>query len=120
MSNRPLAALPGAARMLCLSRRDGEICTRRAGHLGLHNRTGSSILWSEIDADQPRCPGSGRDATPAPTLADGYPDGRALCEVCFAFVQLGDATLAEHDSWRGDDTRQEADQRREWMNSHGW
>ncbi|WP_258070770.1 hypothetical protein [Pseudoclavibacter sp. AY1F1] len=120
MSNRPIAQLPGAARMLCLSRRDGEICTRRAGHLGLHNRTGSSILWSDVNADQPRCPGSGSAATPAPRLADGYPNGLALCPVCFAFVALDVGTLSEHDSWRGDATREEADQRREWMNSHGW
>ncbi|MGO2748616.1 MAG: hypothetical protein ACTIA6_01025 [Pseudoclavibacter sp.] len=120
MSNRPIAQLPGAARMLCLSRRDGEICTRRAGHLGLHNRTGSSILWSDVSADPPRCPASGTAATPAATLEDGYPNGRGVCGVCFAFVRLDDGKLVEHDSWRGDATREEADRRREWMNTHGW
>ncbi|VXB91634.1 MULTISPECIES: hypothetical protein [unclassified Pseudoclavibacter] len=120
MSNRPIAQLPGAARMLCLSRRSGEICTRRAGHAGLHNRTGSSLLWSDIDADAPRCPASGSPAVPAPRLPDGYPHGRALCGVCFAFVTLDDGALSAHDSWRGDESREEADQRREWMNTHGW
>lgn len=120
MSNRPIAQLPGAARMLCLSRRDGEICTRRAGHLGLHNRTGSSILWSEVSADPPLCGESGATGSPAATLADGYPHGRALCGVCFAFVPLDGDTLAEHNSWRGDATREESDRRRAWMNTHGW
>ncbi len=120
MSNRPIAQLPGAARMLCLSRRDGEICTRRAGHAGLHNRTGSSILWSDVNADLPRCAGSGATATAAQALTNGFPHGRAICPVCFAFVTLEGGELAEHDSWRGDPSREEADQRREWMNTHGW
>jgi hypothetical protein len=111
---------PGAARRLCLSRRNGEICTREAGHRGLHHRVGTALLWSERDADPPRCPGSGRAAHPAPALEDGYPDGRGLCDVCFGFVPIRDGVLATHDSWRGDDTREEADRRRAWFNTHGW
>jgi hypothetical protein len=114
------AALPGAARRLCLSRRRGEICTREDGHRGLHHRVGTGLMWSERDADPPRCPGSGLPARPAPVLDDGFPDGRALCDVCFAFVELDRGLRAEHDSWRGDATRAEGDRRREWFNTHGW
>lgn len=79
------------------------------------------MMWSDVQADAPRCPGSGSAATPAPTLADGFPDGRALCPVCWAFAPLtDDGVLAEHDSWRGDATRADADRRREWFNAHGW
>lgn len=114
----PLA--PGAARRLCLSRRHGEICTRPAGHAGLHHRVGTGLMWSERDADDPRCPGSGTAGEPAPLADDGYPDGRALCPVCWAFVELHDGRLSEHDTWRGDPTRAEADRRRDWFNAHGW
>lgn len=117
---RAFAALPGAARRLCLSRRSGEICTRPAAHAGLHHRTGTGLMWSERDADAPRCPGSGAPAAPAATLDDGFPGGRALCDVCFAFVPIESGLRAEHDSWRGDATREEADRRREWFNAHGW
>lgn len=120
MTSRPLAALPGAARRLCLSRRSGEICTRPAGHAGLHHRVGTGHLWSDLQADAPRCPGSGRPGAPAATLDDGFPGGRALCEVCFGFVALDAGALAEHDSWRGEDTREDGDRRREWFNAHGW
>jgi len=118
---RTLAALPGAARMLCLSRRRGEICTREKGHRGLHHRRETSLMWSDLQADPPACAGAGRRVEPAPTLDDGYPDGRALCPVCWAFVALdADAGLVEHDSWRGDDTRAEGDRRRAWFNAFGW
>jgi hypothetical protein len=114
------ANTPGATPGLCLSRRAGEICTRQRGHRGLHHRVGTALLWSEREADPPRCPGSGRPAQPAATLADGYPGGRALCPVCWGFVPVQGEALTEHDSWRGDATRQETDRRREWFNTHGW
>lgn len=118
---RTLAALPGAARRLCLSRRNGEICTREDGHRGLHHRTGGRLLWSDLQADAPECPGGGSPAEPAPTLDDGFPDGRAVCPVCWAFVELtAESALAPHDSWRGDESREEADRRREWFNAFGW
>lgn len=118
---RTLAALPGAARRLCLSRRRGEICTRENGHRGLHHRRGGSLLWNDLQADPPECPGAGAVAEAAPTLDGGFPDGRALCPVCWAFVGLeADGTLTAHDTWRGDPTRAEADQRRDWFNAFGW
>ena len=116
-----LGALPGAARRLCLSRRQGEICTREKNHRGLHHRRGGSMLWSDLQADPPECPASGTPAEAAPVLADGYPGGRALCPVCWAFVlRRADGTLRRHRSWRGDATRADADRRRAWFNTHGW
>lgn len=115
-----LPALPGAARRLCLSRRHGEICTREAGHPGLHHRKNTGSLWSELQADPPRCPGSGLPAEPAATLADGFPGGRALCDVCGGFVALDDGLRVEHDSWRGDPVSDDDERRREWFNLHGW
>ena len=54
-------------------------------------------------------------------LENGFPDGRAVCPVCWAFVPLeDDGTLSPHDTWRGDPTRAEADQRRVWFNAYGW
>ncbi|MDQ1084888.1 MULTISPECIES: hypothetical protein [Microbacterium] len=117
---RTLAALPGAARKLCLSRRNGEICTRENGHRGLHHRTGGRRLWSDVQADPPACPAVGTPVEPAPRLADGFPGGRALCPICWAFVMPVNGVLSAHDSWRGDETRDEADRRREWFNSYGW
>lgn len=117
---RTLAGLPGAARRLCLSRRNGEICTRENGHRGLHHRKGGRLLWSDLQADPPACPGGGAPAEPAATLPDGFPHGRAVCPVCWAFVTLADATLAPHDSWRGDASRADADHRRDWFNAFGW
>lgn len=117
---RTLAGLPGAARRLCLSRRNGEICTRENGHRGLHHRKGGRLLWSDLQADLPACPGGGAPAEPAATLPDGFPHGRAVCPACWAFVTLADATLAPHDSWRGDASRADADHRRDWFNAFGW
>ncbi len=116
----PQPPAPGAARLLCLSRRGGEICTRPAGHPGLHHRRHTGLMWSERDADPPRCPGSGAPGRPAARDADGYPGGRGLCAECGAFVDVVAGALAEHDAWRGDATRAEADRRREWFNTHGW
>lgn len=118
---RTLAALPGAARRLCLSRRNGEICTRDEGHRGLHHRRGGALLWTDLQADPPACSAGGLAAEPARELPDGFPDGRAVCPVCWAFVPLDDGgRLSPHDTWRGDATRDEADRRREWFNAHGW
>lgn len=117
---RTLAALPGAARRLCLSRRRGEICTRETGHRGLHHRRGGHLLWSDAQADPPECAAAGSAAKPAATLPDKFPGGRALCPVCWAFVAIEDGVLVAHEMWRGDASRQEADQRREWFNAHGW
>ncbi len=118
---RSLATLPGAARRLCLSRRNGEICTREKEHRGLHHRRGGSLLWSDVQADPPACSGEGSPAEPAPILRDGYPDGRALCPVCWAFVDRdARGMLVAHDTWRGDATRADADRRREWFNTFGW
>jgi hypothetical protein len=118
---RALAALPGAARRLCLSRRKGEICTREKGHRGLHHRRGGSLLWNDLQSDPPECIGAGSDADAAPTLDDGFPGGRALCPVCWAFVpRTEEGTLSPHDTWRGDATRADADRRRDWFNSYGW
>ena len=66
----------------CRSRRAGAVCTRPAGHPGLHNRQGTGQMWSDREADPPRCEGSGTDASPAAPLADGFPHGDALCPVC--------------------------------------
>jgi hypothetical protein len=106
---------------LCLSRRAGEICTRERGHRGLHHRRGTGLLWTELDADPPTCPGGGLAATAAPALADGFPDGRALCPVCTRFVAVRrDGTLPRHRSWRGAASRDEEARRREWFNAFGW
>jgi hypothetical protein len=40
--------------------------------------------------------------------------------VCWAFAAIEDGVLVAHEMWRGDASRQEADQRREWFNAHGW
>lgn len=105
----------------CLSRRGTAICTRALGHPGLHNRGGTALLWSDRQADPALCPLSGHPAHPAPTLADGFPAGRALCERCLAFVRVSeDGRLWNHDSFRGARTASEADQRSEWFNSFGW
>lgn len=78
-------------------------------------------MWSDVQADPPECSGSGARADPAPTLEDGFPGGRALCPVCWAFVGLRvDGTMRRHRSWRGDRTRGDADRRRAWFNTHGW
>ena len=80
---------PGAR--WCLSRSRGAVCTRPRGHAGLHNRAGTSRMWSDREADAPFCPGSGMPQAPAQHLADdGFPHGAALCEICWGFVPLDD------------------------------
>jgi hypothetical protein len=105
----------------CLSRHGGAVCTRPVGHAGLHNRVGTSLMWSERTADPAQCPGSGDPASPAPELADGFPHGWALCPTCLAFVRLtDDGRLWNHDSFRGARTDAEQLQRADWFNAHGW
>ncbi|MGO4595054.1 hypothetical protein AB4Z18_14660 [Leifsonia sp. 2TAF2] len=78
-------------------------------------------MWNDTSADPPRCPGSGEPGTPAQTLPDGFPDGRALCERCLRFIDL-DAIgrLAEHDTTDATETDADALRAREWFNTHGW
>lgn len=104
----------------CLSRAGGVVCTRPRGHAGLHNRSGTSRMWSDREADAPLCSGSGAPATPAPRLADGFPHGTALCEACWGFVPLDDGLLAPHDAFRGADDAEEVGRRSVWFNTHGW
>jgi hypothetical protein len=112
---------PPATTRWCLSRHGGAVCTRPVGHAGLHNRVGTSLMWSERTADPAQCPGSGDPAWPAPELADGFPHGRALCPTCLAFVRLtDDGRLWNHDSFRGARTDAEQLQRADWFNAHGW
>jgi hypothetical protein len=105
----------------CFSRRNGVICSRAPGHAGLHNRRGTGAMWSDREADPPRCAGSRRTAAPAALLPDGFPHGRALCPVCTEFVPLtrGDR-LATHDAFAGAQTDAEADARAQWFNTNGW
>lgn len=103
----------------CPSRSDGRRCTRPLGHPGLHRHRGA--MWSDLSADPPRCPGSGVAGSPAASLPDGFPGGRALCRNCLRFVAL-DATgrLVEHDTADPGESGVEAGRRRDWFNTHGW
>ena len=112
---------PPPSTQWCLSRHGTAICTRPVGHAGLHNRTGTSLLWSDLQADPAQCPGSGHPARPAAQLPDGFPHGRALCETCLAFVRLtGAGALWNHDSFRGARSDAERVDRAEWFNTYGW
>lgn len=103
----------------CRSRNAGRRCTRPLGHPGLHRHR--TIMWTDAAADALRCPGSGEPGEPAATLADGYPNGRALCPVCLRFVALDDAgRLIEHDTTDETETDAEARRRGDWFNVHGW
>ncbi len=78
-------------------------------------------MWTDAGADAPRCAGSGTRGEPAATLPDGYPHGRALCEVCLRFVPLDRAgRLDTHDTADPSETDAEAARRREWFNTRGW
>lgn len=77
-------------------------------------------MWSDREADAPRCEGSGRAGASAPLLADGFPHGAALCEACWAFVALEEGALASHDAFRGASDATDARRRAEWFNVHGW
>lgn len=78
-------------------------------------------MWSDAGEDPARCSGSGASAAPAAPLADGYPGGRALCEICLRFVPLDDAgRVLEHDTSDPEEADADARRRREWFNVHGW
>ncbi len=103
----------------CRSRNGGRRCTRPLDHPGLHRHR--TIMWSDAGADPARCSGSGAPGAPAAALADGFPDGRALCGVCLRFVPLDDTGhVVEHDTTDPAETDAEAERRREWFNVHGW
>lgn len=107
-------------RQWCRSRRDGVVCTRPVDHAGLHNRVGTGAMWSDAQADAPLCPGSGAPAAAAPTLPDGYPEGRGLCRSCWGFAEVHAGRLARHDAFLGAQTRRDAVQRAAWFNRFGW
>lgn len=103
----------------CRSRKDGRRCTRPLGHPGLHRHR--TIMWADVAADAPHCPGSGEPGEPAATLPNGYPDGRALCPVCLRFIPLdADGRLGEHDTSDPSEPDDEGRQRQKWFNVHGW
>ena len=103
----------------CRSRNDGRRCTRPLGHAGLHRHR--TIMWSDAGADPAHCSGSGEPGEPAAPLADGFPDGRALCPVCLRFIELdADSRLLAHDTADETETDVEASRRRDWLNAHGW
>jgi len=103
----------------CPSRSAGRRCTRPAGHPGLH-RNGAA-MWSDLQADAARCPGSGEPGVPAQTLPDGFPDGRALCDVCHRFIALDPGgRKVEHDTADPGESDAEVVHRREWFNTFGW
>lgn len=103
----------------CRSRSAGRRCTRPLAHAGLHRHR--TIMWTDAGADAAHCPGSGERGTAAALLADGFPDGRALCPVCHRFFALdGDDRLVPHDTSDDGETDAETRRRREWFNTHGW
>ncbi|MET0736164.1 MAG: hypothetical protein ABWY55_11065 [Microbacterium sp.] len=106
------------SRRFCGSRSEGRRCTRGLGHPGLHRHR--SIMWTDAGADPARCPGSGDPGSAARTLADGYPDGRALCGRCLRFVPIEDGRLVDHDTSDAQESGAEAARRRDWLNLHGW
>ncbi|OYC95043.1 hypothetical protein CI089_09770 [Microbacterium sp. Yaish 1] len=77
-------------------------------------------MWSDAQADPPRCAGSGTPAEAAPPLPDGFPFRRGLCPICTAFVELHDGHLARHDAFRGTTDAAEAGARAQWFNTVGW
>jgi len=102
----------------CHSRSNGRRCTRELGHRGLHRHR--TIMWTDAGADDPRCPGSGSLGRAVPTLASGFPGGRAVCPDCLGFVALDpDERLVAHDTWSAASDH-EAVERAEWFNTYGW
>jgi len=78
-------------------------------------------MWSDREANPPRCDGSGTPAAEAYSLPDGFPHGAGLCSVCWGFVaRTPDGALEEHDAFRGARTSAEAEQRTAWFNAFGW
>lgn len=104
----------------CRSRSHGAVCTRPRGHAGLHNRAGTSRMWSDRQADAAACPGAGTAAEPAAALPNGFPHGRGLCPVCWGFVPVADGALVAHDAFRGAADETEAADRAAWFNASGW
>lgn len=102
--------------VFCRSRLHGRRCTRPEGHPGLHRQR--TTLWSGVQADPERCPGSGAPADAAAPLLDGWPHGRALCRECLRFAPLVGGALIDHETG-GDDARERA-RVAEWFNAHGW
>ncbi|WP_240482640.1 hypothetical protein [Microbacterium arborescens] len=117
--NAPAAADYPTA-LWCRSRRGSALCTRPRGHAGLHNRLGTSQMWSDAQADPARCAGSGEPAEAAPSLPDGFPFGRGMCPVCTGFVELTDGRLESHDAFRGTTDAAEGEARAQWFNTVGW
>ena len=102
----------------CHSRSNGRRCTRELGHRGLHRHR--TIMWTDAAADDPRCPGCGSLGRAVPTLASGFPGGRAVCPDCLGFVALDpDERLVAHDTWSAASDH-EAVERAEWFNTYGW
>lgn len=98
----------------CRSRNGGRRCTRELHHRGLHRHR--TIMWTDAGADAAHCPGSASPGFPAPTLANGFPHGRALCETCLAFVLLDEhGVLMAHDTAAPPEP-----DATEWFNTHGW
>lgn len=104
----------------CRSRSRGAVCTRTRGHSGLHNRAGTSRMWSDLQADAAACPGTGAAAPRAAVLADGFPHGDALCTSCWGFVPREDGLIAPHDAFRGAVDAADAAHRAAWFNAFGW
>lgn len=100
--------------VFCRSRSDGRRCTRPLRHRGLHRHR--TIMWTDAGADDPRCPGSGNPASPAPD----WQGGEALCTACLRFVPLRDGRLVEHETSDPTESAETARLRREWLNTHGW
>ncbi|WJL95969.1 hypothetical protein QSU92_01775 [Microbacterium sp. ET2] len=108
------------ATIWCRSRSAGAVCTRPAGHPGLHNRVGTGRMWSNAQADAPRCSGSGRRASAAPSLPGGFPNGKAVCPVCWGFVALEGGALCDHDAYTRPADDDDAADRAAWFNAYGW
>lgn len=104
----------------CRSRAGATFCTRPLGHPGLHNRSGTARMWADSDADPPACPGAGEPAEAVATLTNGFPHGAALCRVCTGFMPLTGHTISPHDAFRAPRDADEAHNRAEWFNSHGF
>ncbi|WP_322411881.1 hypothetical protein [Microbacterium invictum] len=56
----------------------------------------------------------------AAPLPDGFPHGRAVCPVCWDFVDLENDALTDHDAFTGPSDEQDAAARAAWFNTHGW
>lgn len=77
-------------------------------------------MWSNAQADAPRCSGSGRRASAAPSLPGGFPNGKAVCPVCWGFVALEGGALCDHDAYTRPADDDDAADRAAWFNAYGW